>query len=91
MTKLLIPALCAAFATSALAEDAKFNLTEITCFEVISLPEEDSLFLTGLLLGFKNGMAGTADASVVTIKAAVEPTDATSGNDPDMKALGALS
>lgn len=73
------------------AEDGNFSLDEITCFDVMSLPEEDSLFVTALLIGFKSGMADSAETSTGLIKSAVEALDATCGDNPDMKALDALS
>lgn len=77
-----------AFAAPAFAEDASFKLSELTCFEVQSLSQDDSLFLTGMLVGqVMGGEAMTAEA----IKTAVEAMDATCGENPDMLAIDALS
>lgn len=81
-------ALGSAFTNLAFAEEGTFKLNELTCFEVQSLSEDDSLFLTGMLIGHVMGDdAMTADA----IKTAVEAMDAICGENPDMLAIDALS
>ncbi len=90
-TTLLFALSAAVIAGPSFAEDTEFSIDEITCFDVISLPEEDSLFVTALLIGFKSGMANSAQTSTDQIKSAVEALDTACGDNPDMKAIEALS
>ncbi len=73
------------------AQDSSFNLEDLTCFDVVSLPEEDSLFVTALLIGFTNGKASAAETSADAIRATVEAFDAACAEAPDMRAIDALS
>lgn len=76
-----------ALTTPALADDVTFKLEALTCFEVQSQSQDDSLFLTGMLIGHA---MGDAEMSAEAIKSAVEAMDATCGENPDMLAIEAL-
>ncbi len=85
---LLILTAALAITSPAFADETSFSLDELTCFEVQSLAEEDSLFLTGMLIGHAKGDAPMTPAE---IKSAIEGMDATCGENPDMLAMDALS
>jgi len=76
------------FAAPAIAQDEEFKLDALSCFEVQSLAEEDSLFLTGMLIGH---LMGGDSMTPNAIKAAIEKMDTTCGDNPDMLAIEALS
>ncbi len=73
------------------AQDDTFNIEELTCFEVVSLPEEDALFVTAMLIGFANGKTGTSLTSATAIREAVEAFDAQCGEEPNLLAVEAIS
>lgn len=77
-----------ALTAPAFAQDTSFELNKLTCFDVQSLAEEDSLFLTAMMIGAR---MGSETMTPEMIKAAIEAMDATCGENPDMMAMDALS
>ena len=71
----------------AIASADTFKLDELTCFEVQSLSQDDSLFVMGMLVGHT---IGNGDLSPEEIKTALEVMDTTCGQNPDMAAVDAL-
>ena len=77
--------------TPVLADDTAFDMEKLSCFDVVSLAEEDSLFVTALLIGYMSGKSGAAETTPAAIQKAVEAFDTTCGENPDMLAIDALS
>ena len=87
----LAVAMSCAIAAPVIADETAFDVEAISCFDVISLPEEDSLFVTAILIGYMNGKSGASETSATDIQSKVESFDATCGENPDMLAIEALS
>ncbi len=68
-----------------------FNVESISCWDVATLPEDDAIFVTAMLIGYANGKSGQAETSAQAIVTAVEMLDSTCADNPDMPALEALS
>ena len=79
-----------AMSLPAFADDTAFDVEKLSCFDVISLAEDDSLFVTAMLIGYMNGKSGSAETSPVAIQTKVEAFDKTCGDNPDMAAMDAL-
>lgn len=69
----------------------EFSLDALSCWEVISLPEEDANFVTAMLIGFTQGQAGQSKTSPKAIVDLVETFDETCGENPDMAAIDAIA
>lgn len=70
-----------------LADTAQFKLKDLTCFDVQTLPGDDSLFVTGLLIGH---VLGDQDLSPDKLRSTVEEMDQVCGENPDMAAIEAI-
>lgn len=79
-----------ALSLPAVADDTAFNIEKLSCFDVVSLAEDDSLFVTAMLIGYLNGKSGSAETSPGAIQAKVEAFDQTCGDSPEMTAMDAL-
>jgi len=86
------------FATSPLIVAAQeepttepFNVESISCWDVVTLPEDDATFVTAMLIGYSNGKSGQSETSAQAIVTAVETLDSTCADNPDMPAIEALS
>ena len=70
--------------------DEAFDLTSLSCWEVISLPEDESSFVIALLIGYLQGADGVATTSPAKIVAQVEMLDTKCLDTPDEPAINAL-
>lgn len=69
------------------ADDSNIKIEELTCFEVLSLPQDDMLFFSGMLIGYGKAQAGDTDTSLEELIGAIEKLDAACGDNPDAVAL----
>ena len=67
-----------------------FDLSKLSCWEVMSLSEDDSSFVIGLMIGYLQGSAGDPSLSPATIIAKVEGLDTKCIETPDEPALTVL-
>ncbi len=88
----LLPVCCATvIAGAVMADDTAFKLEELTCFDVISQAEEDSLFLIALLIGHSSGVTGNTEMSGEMLEATIENIDTVCGENPEMLAIDVLN
>ncbi len=73
--------------TSVSAQDENFKLEDLTCFDVISQPYEDSLFVIALLIGHASGVTGNTEMSGPMLEEIIENFDLVCGENPNMKAI----
>lgn len=67
-----------------------FELTKLSCWDVITLPEADATFVIALLIGYKFGAAGTPQTSSKAISDAVLKLDRVCADSPDLPAYEVL-
>ncbi len=82
--------LAGTISTTAVSETEIFKLEDLTCFDVISQPDQDSLFLMGLLIGHASSVTGNTEMSGATLQAAIENLDAVCGENPNMPAISVV-
>ncbi len=68
-----------------------FDLKEMSCWDVITLPDDDANFVTAMLIGYKNGEAGSSEFSGQGIVATVVAFDALCTENPEMLAVDAMA
>ena len=90
LTKPVLALVTTLSATFVHAEEASFKLEDLTCFDVISQAEEDSLFLIALLIGHATALTGKTEIQAAMLAATIERLDATCGENPEMPAIEAL-
>ncbi len=95
--KLKTLALAAAFTLPSLPLAAQeqpsteaFDLSALTCWEVISLPEDEAAFVMALMIGYLQGQADEASTSPAKIVSQVEALDTKCADTPDAPALDTL-
>ncbi|MGB0507454.1 MAG: HdeA/HdeB family chaperone [Pikeienuella sp.] len=71
--------------------DTEFDLTALSCWEVITLPERDATFVIALLIGFKQGTAGASQMTGAAIETMVTKLDVVCAESPNMPAINALN
>ncbi len=67
-----------------------FDLASLSCWEVISLPEDEAAFVMALMIGYLQGQENDAATSPAKIVAQVEALDAKCADTPDEPALNTL-
>ncbi len=67
-----------------------FNIESISCWDVITLPEDDATFVTAMLIGYANGQTSQSQTSPKAIVDLVEKFDETCAEHPDASALEVL-
>ena len=67
-----------------------FDLARLSCWEVISLPEDEAAFVMALMIGYLQGQAGEATTSPAKIVSQVEALDTKCADTPDEPALSVL-
>lgn len=72
------------------AQNEKFQLDAITCWEVITLPEEDTASALLLLYGYASGLTATSEHSGESIKATLTSVGEICEENPEMPALKAF-
>ncbi|MEM9784292.1 MAG: hypothetical protein AAF899_17675, partial [Pseudomonadota bacterium] len=85
---------------SALAQDSgaeraevstePFNLATLSCWEVMTLPEDESAFVMAMLIGYAKGQQSAPTATPLEIVETVEGLDAACADNPDQPALDVL-
>lgn len=76
--------------TPAEADNLPFELKDLTCFDVISQAEEDSLFLIAMLIGNASAAAGGVALSAEMLETTIENFDTVCGENPEMPAVDAM-
>lgn len=67
-----------------------FDLTSVTCWEVITLPEDEAAFVMALMIGYLQGQASQASTTPAKIVAQIEALDAKCVDAPDEPAINTL-
>ena len=80
----------AVFAEDEAKGDDKFQLDAITCWEVLTVPEEDTAYALLLLYGYNAGMQGQLAQTGNMIKDYIAAAGAVCASNPDMSALKAF-
>lgn len=78
-----------AFAQDELSSEP-FDINNITCWDVVTLADDDASFVTAMLIGYTNGKAGAAEMSAKGIFDKVAALDKACADNPDMMAIDAL-
>lgn len=79
-------------ANSAVAQDSSevFDLSQITCWDVMTLDDNDRMYALAILFGYVAGLNGKSQQSGDMIERALTQTGEVCGNNPDRGALSVM-
>lgn len=70
--------------------DALFNIETLSCWEFVTMPNDDATYVSLILYGYASGKAGKAEQTGNMIKTVIEGADGICADNPDMPAIDAF-